>query len=50
MHLGMYGGCRANLHQAKVTMRTVGSLPHSEEMPSEVKAQLLRRLRTMKQP
>ncbi len=49
MHLGMCRHCRAYLRQMKMTARTLGQLPQ-EQVPPEVKAELLRRLRGMAPP
>lgn len=49
MHLGMCRHCRAYLHQMRATVRTLGKLPQ-EQMPTEMKAELLARFRGMAPP
>ena len=49
MHLGMCKHCRAYIHQMKTTIRTLGSLPQ-EQMPADIKAELLKRFRSMASP
>jgi len=49
MHLGMCKHCRAYIHQMKTTIRTLGSLPQ-EQMPADIKAELLKRFRSMAPP
>lgn len=49
MHLGMCKHCRAYLHQMKTTVRTLGCLPQ-EQMPADIKAQLLKRFSSMAPP
>jgi predicted anti-sigma-YlaC factor YlaD len=49
MHLGMCRHCRAYLNQMKTTLRTLGSLPQ-EQVPPDVKAELLERFRGMGPP
>lgn len=47
MHIGMCRHCRAYLDQMKHTVRTLGRLP-AEEIPSDVRAELLQRFRDWK--
>lgn len=49
MHLGMCKHCRAYIHQMKTTVRTLGSLPQ-EQMPADIKAELLKRFGGMAPP
>ena len=49
MHLGMCRHCRSYLRQMKATVRTLGKLPQ-EQMPDDVKAELLKRFRGMAPP
>ncbi|MEO8601069.1 MAG: zf-HC2 domain-containing protein [bacterium] len=49
MHLGMCRHCRAYLHQMKTTVRTLGRLPQ-EQMPADIKAELLERFGRMAPP
>lgn len=49
MHLGMCKHCRAYIHQMKTTIRTLGSLPQ-EQMPADIKAELLKRFGGMAPP
>lgn len=49
MHLGMCQHCRAYIHQMKVTVSTLGSLP-PEPVPEELKSELLQRFRNMAPP
>jgi len=49
MHLGMCRHCRAYLHQMKTTVRTLGRLPQ-EQMPADIKAELLKRFGGMAPP
>lgn len=49
MHLGMCRHCRAYLHQMKLTTAALGALP-PVQMPEDVKAELLRRFRSMAPP
>lgn len=46
-HVGMCRGCRTYLDQMKQTVRTIGKLP-SEDIPPEVRSQLLERFRDWK--
>lgn len=46
MHLGMCRHCRAYVHQMKATVVATGALPQAP-VPDDVKAELLRRFRTM---
>ncbi len=47
MHLGMCKHCRAYLHQMKLTIATLGSLP-AEPLPEGVRTELLQRFQTWK--
>lgn len=49
MHLGMCRHCRTYLDQIRETVRTLGKLPE-EQIPPDVKAELLRRFRDMQPP
>lgn len=44
MHLGMCHRCRAYLRQMKMTVRTLGKMPH-EDIPEDVRRELLERFR-----
>jgi len=49
MHLGMCRHCRAYLHQMKTTVGALGRLPQ-EQMPADIKAELLERFGGMAPP
>lgn len=49
MHLGMCRHCRAYVHQMKTTVSTLGRLPQ-EEMPADIRAELMRRFSSMAPP
>ncbi len=48
LHVGMCRHCRAYLHQMKHTIRILGAL-QGQEIPGEVRAELLERFRDWKQ-
>lgn len=47
LHVGMCRHCRAYLHQMKQTIRILGTL-HGQEIPPEVRDELLERFRDWK--
>ncbi len=49
MHLGMCRHCRAYLHQMKTTVGALGR-PPQEQMPADIKAELLERFGGMAPP